>query len=698
MGSKTSLRKQADKTVHDSVNLLLRMMDIMPIGIAYFDSNQRFCFANKNYQLLTNLSQDDLIGETLEAVIGAEHYRNARPYVERALKGESVSYEYTLSAEGGGTITIAVSLKPNDAPDGSFSGFFALVENITEQKRDAEALRDSEARYREIYDESPVGIWEDDWSDVKRMLDDLVAGGVTDLHEYFHDNPDELKKAYDLSKVVEISRANCEMYGAPNMQALILSTRADLETDDELAGFQESMIAFMAGETVFEYEALNSRLDGTPMVTSNRLVLPPKHNHDWSRVVYAIEDITERKRAEEALRGSEKRFRELLESAPDAMVIVNQQGEILLVNKQTEAVFGYPRDELVGRTVEMLVPDDRRERHTRYREVFSANPRLRPMGQTAELHGVARCGRELPVEISLSPIQMDEGELVVVTVRDITERKQAEAELSASETRFRDFTNASSDWFWEMDEELRFSYFSDRFTEVTGVSQEMLLGKTRQQTGVPGVDPGEWEKKHLANLAARRPFRDFRHSRTRHDGRVVHLSINGKPIFEEDGKFKGYRGTGSDITERMEANEALIAAKEQAEFASRSKSDFLANISHELRTPLNDIIGFSDLMKVEIFGPVGSPKYLEYARDINASGVHLLELINGILDLSKIEAGKAELHAENVDVMRVLRICLILIKERARIGGVEIEYDAAPDLPALHSDERKLKQIMHNLL
>ena len=279
MGSKTSLRKQADKTVHDSVNLLLRMMDIMPIGIAYFDSNQQFCFANKNYQLLTNLSQDDLIGETLEAVIGAEHYRNARPYVERALKGESVSYEYTLSAEGGGTITIAVSLKPNDAPDGSFSGFFALVENITEQKRDAEALRDSEARYREIYDESPVGIWEDDWSDVKRMLDDLVAGGVTDLHEYFYDNPDELKKAYDLSKVVEISCANCEMYGAPNMQALILSTRADLETDDELAGFQESMIAFMAGETVFEYEALNSRLDGTPMVTSNRLVLPPKHNH-----------------------------------------------------------------------------------------------------------------------------------------------------------------------------------------------------------------------------------------------------------------------------------------------------------------------------------------------------------------------------------------------------------------------------------
>ena len=451
MGSKTSSRKQADKTVHDSVNLLLRMMDIVPTGIAYFDSYQRFCFANKNYKILKTLPLDDLIGETLEAAIGAEHYRNARPHVERALKGESVSYEYTLSAEGGGTITIAVSLKPNDAPDGSVLGFFALVENITERKRDAEALRDSEARYRDIYDESPVGIWEDDWSDVKRMLDDLVAGGVTDLGKYFHDNPHELKKAYDLSKVVEISRATCEIYGAPNMQALILSTRADQETDDELIGFQEGMSAFMAGGMVFEYEALDSRLDGTPIVTSNRLVLPPKHNHDWSRVVYAIEDITERKRAEEALRGSEKRFRELLESAPDAMVIVNQQGEILLVNKQTEAVFGYPRDELVGRAVEMLVPDDRRERHTRHREVFSANPRLRPMGQSIELHGVARGGREFPVEISLSPIQMDEGELVVVTVRDITERKRVEAELSASETRFRDFTNASSDWFWEMD-------------------------------------------------------------------------------------------------------------------------------------------------------------------------------------------------------------------------------------------------------
>jgi signal transduction histidine kinase len=121
-------------------------------------------------------------------------------------------------------------------------------------------------------------------------------------------------------------------------------------------------------------------------------------------------------------------------------------------------------------------------------------------------------------------------------------------------------------------------------------------------------------------------------------------------------------------------------------------------MSHELRTPLSAIIGFSDVMKGEVFGPLGDPKYLEYVNDINASGIHLLALINDILDLSKIEAGKSELHEENVDVSRILKSSLSLIKARAETGGVAIEIDAASDLPAIYADERKLKQILINLL
>lgn len=138
------------------------------------------------------------------------------------------------------------------------------------------------------------------------------------------------------------------------------------------------------------------------------------------------------------------------------------------------------------------------------------------------------------------------------------------SEILAEERRFEDFADASSDWFWEMDKDLRFSYFSDRFTETTGVPQQALLGKTRNETGVPGIGDRVWQQ-HLETLAAHRPFRDFEHSRPLSNGETVYLSINGKPVFGTDGAFIGYRGTGSDITGRRNAEIALQRANEELE-------------------------------------------------------------------------------------------------------------------------------------
>ncbi len=147
-----------------------------------------------------------------------------------------------------------------------------------------------------------------------------------------------------------------------------------------------------------------------------------------------------------------------------------------------------------------------------------------------------------------------------------------------------------------------------------------------------------------------------------------------------------------------ELSEVLAIARDEANLANRAKSEFLTNMSHELRTPLNAIIGFSDMIRTETFGPIGVTKYAQYIDDIKGSGEHLLKLINDILDLSKIEAGKIDLHEESVTVHESIKSCLALVRERARDANVTIESDVASNQPPLYVDARMFKQIMINLL
>ena len=189
------------------------------------------------------------------------------------------------------------------------------------------------------------------------------------------------------------------------------------------------------------------------------------------------------------------------------------------------------------------------------------------------------------------------------------------------------------------------------------------------------------------------------------------LGIRNKKV-KEQSLLQAYGSQMGRIAERNRAELALVIAKQDADksaelarkamldaqAANRAKTEFLANMSHESRTPLNAIIGFSDMMKSKMLGPTGGDKFLEYAKDINDSGQHLLELINDILDLAKIESGKLELYEQNINVNRITKSCLILIKERANEGRLSVHDRLPGNAPALRADERKFKQIMINLL
>jgi signal transduction histidine kinase len=175
------------------------------------------------------------------------------------------------------------------------------------------------------------------------------------------------------------------------------------------------------------------------------------------------------------------------------------------------------------------------------------------------------------------------------------------------------------------------------------------------------------------------------------------FAVSGEPLFSASGRFLGYRGTGRDITAQMKGENALKLARDEAEAASRAKSQILATMSHELRTPLNAIIGFSEVISQGLMGPVDA-RYREYSTDIHKAGVHLLSLINDVLDLSKIEVGQLKLHEKAVDLPHVIAACHRLVAERAREGLVRIELVIAEDIPLVLGDELRLKQIVLNLL
>ena len=284
---------------------------------------------------------------------------------------------------------------------------------------------------------------------------------------------------------------------------------------------------------------------------------------------------------------------------------------------------------------------------------------------------------------------------------DITENKLTTEALRESEKRFRDFTELASDWYFETDSELRITYISERYETISGTAPQELVGLpwiNVIERRISEIDPADakpwWDL--FETWQRHEPFRDVELKLRNTRGEMVYARISGEPQFDEDGVFLGYRGIGRDVTALTQAQNRALKSLEHAEQANAAKSAFIANVSHELRTPLNAILGFSAIMSQQMLGPIGNERYRAYAEDIAASGQHLLSLVNDLLDISKVEAGRYSIDDEEVDVETEIESVIHLLGDG--LAGKELvrAFGEGPHL--LRADQRAVRQMLINLI
>jgi PAS domain S-box-containing protein len=578
----------------------------------------------------------------------------------RALEPDQAGYtaEYRILRADGAVRTVHEVAEVVRGDDGAVAQMMGSVQDITDMLRAERALRDSEERFRTLLEAAPTFLWMSD-----------ASGHVT-----------------------YVSKPWCVYTGLPEAEALGLTWTKTIHPED-LARIREIETSAVEERRPFAMDYRILGADGAYRWFLDKGAPRFAPDGTFLGMAGSLFDISDRRRLETELQVSEARLHALADNSPMVIFLKDLEGRYLMVNREFERNHGIADAEIRGRTAFDIFPADEAE-------IYAAHDRgaLESRAATRKEMAFAGPGGPRCLSVVKYPVFDSSGSLIGLggLEFDITDIKRAEAAIRESEQRFRSIADMIPALIWMSDKDGECVFVNKTWLDYTGRSLESELGRGFADN----IHSGDWQHtvESEGKMFARRQVFSTDYRLRGADLEYRWFLDTAAPRFSPEGEYLGYIGILVDITERRRLESELTLARDQAETANRTKTQFLANMSHELRTPLNAIIGFSEIMMKEMFGKVDSPHYLAYAGDINQSGRHLLDVINDILDLSKIEAGRLELHEEDCDVAEIVCGAVRLVQDRAMAGRLAMVARVAPDLPALYADARAVKQILLNLL
>jgi PAS domain S-box-containing protein len=384
----------------------------------------------------------------------------------------------------------------------------------------------------------------------------------------------------------------------------------------------------------------------------------------------------------------------LLDTAPEAMLVADRDGLIDFVNLQAETLLGYAREELVGHSLDMLIPPRYQAAHASHLVKLFQAPVARAMGSGLELFVRKKDGSELPIEVSLRPLTTVRGRFVSTSIRDLTERKRLAAETTLIAQRLASAVESIRDAFALFDA-------ADRLVECNSVYRSLfgdtitgpILGRSYADLAgcfaVASLETPEQRERFVADRLAQRADPKGSYDVRTRDGRRLRVSNRRTP---EGGIVK----TIWDLTDDLLREEELTSARRAAEQGSAAKTEFLSSMSHELRTPLNAVLGFAQLLQRDKREPL-STRHRERVAQILKGGEHLLHLIDDVLDLSRIEAGNVFLSFEPVSIGTVLNEVRETLESMAARLGIHLEVEGEGGASVvLTTDRTRFAQILMN--